>query len=85
MALAKVTSKGQITLPIKVRQKLGLKTGSHVSFEPFEDDFIIKALSVDPLDELEGFVEYKGTAHTVEEMNAAIQERAATLFKESIC
>jgi len=29
---AKVTSKGQITLPIEVRRRLGVKTGDHVQF-----------------------------------------------------
>lgn len=29
---AKVTSKGQITLPSKLRSELGIKTGDHVDF-----------------------------------------------------
>jgi len=32
MATAKVTSKGQITIPIEVRTALGLETGSRVEF-----------------------------------------------------
>ena len=32
MELAKVTSKGQITIPIEIRKKLGLKEGSKVLF-----------------------------------------------------
>jgi len=32
MDLAKVTSKGQITIPVAVRQKLGLKEGDKVMF-----------------------------------------------------
>lgn len=32
MELAKVTSKGQITIPIEIRRKLGLKEGSKVLF-----------------------------------------------------
>ena len=31
--MAKVTSKGQITLPREVREALSLKPGSHVDFE----------------------------------------------------
>ncbi len=30
--LAKVTSKGQITIPIEIRKKLGIKEGSKVLF-----------------------------------------------------
>ena len=33
MELAKVTSKGQITIPIMIRNKLQLKTGDKVFFE----------------------------------------------------
>lgn len=32
MELAKVTSKGQITIPIEIRKKLGIKVGSKVLF-----------------------------------------------------
>ena len=33
MELAKVTSKGQITIPLTIRNLLGLKTGDKVFFE----------------------------------------------------
>ena len=33
MELAKVTSKGQITIPLMIRKKLQLKTGDKVFFE----------------------------------------------------
>lgn len=33
MELAKVTSKGQITIPLRIRNKLQLKTGDKVFFE----------------------------------------------------
>jgi antitoxin PrlF len=33
IASAKVTSKGQITLPAKLRERLGIKPGDRVSFE----------------------------------------------------
>ena len=35
MELAKVTSKGQITIPLTIRNLLGLKTGDKVYFEAF--------------------------------------------------
>lgn len=37
IASAKVTSKGQITLPTKLRKELGLGTGSTVEFERLPD------------------------------------------------
>lgn len=33
---AKVTSKGQITVPAEIRKSLGLKTGDHLRFEQQE-------------------------------------------------
>lgn len=32
-----VTSKGQVTIPKKVRDRLGIKPGTSVEFEPTED------------------------------------------------
>jgi AbrB family looped-hinge helix DNA binding protein len=33
---AKITSKGQITVPVEIRKSLGLKTGDHLRFEQQE-------------------------------------------------
>ena len=32
MELAKVTSKGQVTIPVEIRKKLGIKNGDKVLF-----------------------------------------------------
>jgi antitoxin PrlF len=42
MIYAKVTSKGQITLPKKVREKLGVHPGENVGFEEKNGIFYIK-------------------------------------------
>ncbi|MDR2108232.1 MAG: AbrB/MazE/SpoVT family DNA-binding domain-containing protein [Coriobacteriales bacterium] len=42
MELAKVTSKGQITIPVDIRRKLGLDTGCKVLFFERGDDVVIK-------------------------------------------
>jgi antitoxin PrlF len=42
MIHAKVTSKGQITLPKKVREKLGVRPGEDVAFEERNGIFYIK-------------------------------------------
>jgi AbrB family looped-hinge helix DNA binding protein len=34
---AKVTSKGQVTIPVSIRRQLGLKPGDHLRFEPRKD------------------------------------------------
>jgi antitoxin PrlF len=35
--VAKVTSKGQITIPVEIRRLLGAKTGDKLAFEPTPD------------------------------------------------
>jgi len=82
MAYAKLTSKGQITIPKPVREKLGLRTGSLVTFDPFEEFYLMKPLHEDPLDELEGFFAYSGQVHSVEEMNEAITRKVAETFSK---
>jgi len=34
---AKVTSKGQVTIPVSIRRQLGLKPGDHLRFESSKD------------------------------------------------
>lgn len=41
MQLAKVTSKGQITLPSEIREALGLKEGDRVAFVRSESGYIL--------------------------------------------
>jgi antitoxin PrlF len=38
-SLAKVTSKGQVTIPVDVRRSLGVKPGDKLRFEPQEGGF----------------------------------------------
>ena len=80
MPIAKVTSKGQITIPVAVRKKLGLGVGSCVSFAPFGETYILASQDADPLDELGGFFSYTGPERSVEDMNTAIREKARSLF-----
>jgi antitoxin PrlF len=51
MLTAKVTSKGQLTIPKEVRDKLGIKTGETLRFEEKEGIFFItKSLKRSPFD-----------------------------------
>ncbi len=55
MIIARVTSKGQITLPKKVREKLGVQPGEAVGFEEMDDQvFIRKAVPRSPFDKWVG-------------------------------
>lgn len=72
MIHAKVTSKGQITLPAELRAKLGLFPGSRVHFEEQADgSFLIRRKTGD-VRELRGIVKHNGPPASIEEMNGAI-------------
>ena len=66
--LAKLSSKGQITIPLEVRRHLGLKQGDQVSFELEDGRTIIKPYR----SEENPFLQYQGVLNsfkTVEEIN----------------
>lgn len=42
MFKAKVTSKGQVTIPIEVRNKIGIKPGSYIEIRETEVGYVIK-------------------------------------------
>ena len=49
---ATVTSKGQVTIPKEIRERLALERGEKVSFELTEDGDVVLRKIADPLDEL---------------------------------
>lgn len=77
MASAKITSKGQITIPVGVREKLGLEPGDRIEFVEVEGKFQFMP-ATRSIKELEG--RYRGKVRrpvSIEEMNAAIARRAS--------
>ena len=55
MIIAKVTSKGQITIPKKVREKLGVQPGEAVGFEEKDGALVVtKVLPASPFDKWVG-------------------------------
>jgi len=72
MSRATITSKGQVTIPAKVRAALGLETGDRIEFVEIEPgQFAIVTASV-TLRRLKGLVAKLPVPVTIEEMNAAI-------------
>lgn len=80
MPIAKLTSKGQVTIPKEIRERLRLKTGDRLNFWVDErGDVRIVAQNKSLLARI-GFMKHlvkRTTPVTVEEMNEAIQEAAA--------
>ena len=64
MITAKLTSKGQITIPRKVREKLGISPGEEILFSESGDTFAIrKVMKESPFDKWVGYLNIKkGTA-----------------------
>jgi AbrB family looped-hinge helix DNA binding protein len=95
MATAAVTSKGQITIPLEVRKKLGLKPGDRVRFiegehgeyilKPREEsaepkaEFVFKPRTGTIMDML-GCIHWTGKPVTIEEMNETIAKGWAGLL-----
>lgn len=64
MELAKITSKGQITLPINIRRALGLKDGDKIAFIEMNGQYVLAnptTLAIRQLqDAFVGFAEENG-------------------------
>jgi AbrB family looped-hinge helix DNA binding protein len=72
MATATLTSKGQITIPIEVRKKLGLKTGDRIGFIENENgEFVLKPKTGSIMN-LKGIIKWTGKPVTIQEMNETI-------------
>ncbi len=69
---ARLTSKGQITIPAAVREQLGLATGDEVAFEPKTERF--SAVPRPKLSDLSGILAPKGPPPPFDRE----RERAAT-------
>jgi AbrB family looped-hinge helix DNA binding protein len=80
MPTATLTSKGQVTIPKEIREKLRLKTGDRVLFWVDDEGGVrLRAQNVSLLDRI-GFMKHLVTRTTpvsVEEMNEAIAAAAA--------
>ena len=75
MITAKVTSKGQITIPKPVRTSLGLQAGDRVAFVVRGDSEAVLRPVTKSVDEVFGMLHRPGmTPRSVEEMDEAIAE-----------
>ena len=77
MATATLTTKGQVTIPLDVRQRLGLEAGDRIEFVELESgEYAIKP-AIDDVRSLKGMLRKPAKRVTVEDMNAAIRARGA--------
>ena len=72
MATAALTSKGQLTIPISIRKKLGLQPGDQVLFIEREDGEVVVRAKKGNLMNVYGMFKSSGKPSSVEEMDEAV-------------
>ena len=83
MPSATMTSKGQFTMPVEIRRKLGLKAGSRLEFEEQKNgDYILKPKKRSIM-ELSGAGKWEGPPLSIENMNVIIAKGWAGLLDDS--
>ncbi len=73
-----MTSKGQITLPKEIRDRLGLRPGDRVRFrETAEGTIVVEAETTDLMDLFGALAPPRDRHVSIEEMDAAIRRAGA--------
>ncbi len=81
MPTSTITSKGQITIPRTVRERLNWKTGDRLDFTIDTSGRVIVELATGDIRELRGLLHRPGRKPaSVEQMNEAIRRSAAASF-----
>ncbi len=76
MTTATLTSKGQVTIPAEVRQRLGLESGDRIEFIEMDGGYAIKP-AIDDVRSLKGLLRKPAKPVSIEDMNATIRARGA--------
>ena len=78
MTSATVTSKGQITIPARIREALHVSTGDRVEFVEVESGRYELIAATRSVTELKGMFGQADKVVSIEDMNAAISARGAS-------
>lgn len=83
MATATITSKGQVTIPKKIRDKLGLKPGDKINFELNEQGKLEVSTKTYSIMDTAGILYRPGQkAKTIKEMNEGVAEYFREKYKK---
>ncbi|MCX7135162.1 MAG: AbrB/MazE/SpoVT family DNA-binding domain-containing protein [Proteobacteria bacterium] len=77
MATSIMTTKGQVTIPLGVRQRLGLDAGDRIEFVEIESGMFAIKPAIDDVRSLKGLLRKPSKPVGVADMNAAIRARGA--------
>lgn len=75
MAGSVVSTKGQIVIPARIREELGVEAGSRVEFVKTEEGWLIKPATL-PVTVLKGVLRKPRKPVSIEDMNQIIRRRA---------
>jgi antitoxin PrlF len=79
MASATVTSKGQVTIPVDVRNQLGLSAGDRIEFVLNEETGRYEVVpATRSVTALKGIIRRPAKPVSIEDMNEAIAEQGAS-------
>lgn len=81
---AKLTSKGQITIPARLRALLGVGTGDRVAFDVAGDGTVTVRKSSVSLDEIRGIVPYGGPPLTDDDLVGLVDEARGARAAETL-
>jgi len=76
MSTSTITSKGQITIPVAVREAMQVRTGDRVEFVEIEPGRYEFVAATRPVTTLKGMFGKPRKSVTIEQMNAAIAAAA---------
>jgi AbrB family looped-hinge helix DNA binding protein len=77
MTTTKISTKGQVVLPLAVRNRRKWRPGTELIVEETKDGVLLRAAKPFPettIDDVIGILQYKGEPKTLEEMDDAITE-----------
>jgi len=75
MITATLSSKGQITIPKEIRERLDLKKGDKIEFELSDEEIVTIKRKSTRIDEVSGMLsEYADRRYSIEEMDEAVEE-----------
>ena len=78
MTTAIMTSKGRVTIPAAVRQRMGLGSGNRIEFVELEGGEVAIKPAIDDVSSLKGLLRKPDKPVRVDDMNVALRKRAAT-------
>lgn len=79
MVMSTITSKGQTTIPAKIRDFLSLHAGDKLEFVMMEKGKVMLVPAKSDISELKGFLPRPKKAASISDMEKAIKKRGGTI------